>query len=292
MSRSGIPAAVAILFILVLFVRPGASFSSESLVAQVYTDGTVAVSQSVQVGPGTAQVEIPLLSSVLSNIVATDGGGAPLSFGISGENVTVYTLGATSVLIRYDTQNLTGKVGQVWTFAFRSQFNLTVVLPAGSTLTNVSGTPYSFDVREGSPTLALGPGIWKVEYGVPVSEGGQSGNTGNAGTSVLGLDPGTAELVGGTGAVALAGAVVLWLAKRRRVGGDMSSLREDDAQVLDFILEKGGKVLEPEIRTRFALPKTSAWRQIKRFERLGWVRVTKIGSQNQVELLKKKEEKG
>ena len=64
-------------------------------------------------------------------------------------------------------------------------------------------------------------------------------------------------------------------------------LRPDDVKVIEFISEKGGKVLEPEIRMRFALPKTSAWRQIKRLERLGYVRVTKIGSQNQIELLKK-----
>jgi uncharacterized membrane protein len=64
-------------------------------------------------------------------------------------------------------------------------------------------------------------------------------------------------------------------------------LRPDDVKVIEFISEKGGKVLEPEIRMRFALPKTSAWRQIKRLERLGYVKVTKIGSQNQIELLKK-----
>ncbi|MBI3840744.1 MAG: hypothetical protein HY297_02115 [Thaumarchaeota archaeon] len=60
-------------------------------------------------------------------------------------------------------------------------------------------------------------------------------------------------------------------------------------QVLNFIQEKGGKVLEPEIRMRFALPKTSAWRQIKRLERLGYLKVTKIGSQNQIEFLKNRE---
>jgi uncharacterized membrane protein len=57
---------------------------------------------------------------------------------------------------------------------------------------------------------------------------------------------------------------------------------------LNFIQEKGGKVLEPEIRTKFALPKTSAWRQIKRLERFGYVKVTKIGSQNQIELVKER----
>ena len=84
-------------------------------------------------------------------------------------------------------------------------------------------------------------------------------------------------------------AALLYL--RGRKNGPLDSqnleLRPDDVKVIEFISEKGGKVLEPEIRMRFALPKTSAWRQIKRLERLGYVKVTKIGSQNQIELLKK-----
>ena len=76
--------------------------------------------------------------------------------------------------------------------------------------------------------------------------------------------------------------------KKGGIGPVSKDLRPDDVQVLNFIQEKGGKVLEPEIRMRFALPKTSAWRQIKRLERLGYVKVTKIGSQNQIEILKER----
>ena len=62
-----------------------------------------------------------------------------------------------------------------------------------------------------------------------------------------------------------------------------TEFRPDDIQVLNYITEKGGKVFEQEIRLRFTLPKTSAWRQIKRLERLGYVKVYKVGSQNQIE---------
>ena len=89
-------------------------------------------------------------------------------------------------------------------------------------------------------------------------------------------------------AIVAAGAL-LYLKRPWNAPEDAKSpeLRPDDVKVIEFISEKGGKVLEPEIRMRFALPKTSAWRQIKRLERLGYVKVTKIGSQNQIELLKK-----
>ena len=76
--------------------------------------------------------------------------------------------------------------------------------------------------------------------------------------------------------------------KRRQKATSVGELRPDDIRVLDFIREKGGRVIEPEVRMKFALPKTSAWRQIKRLERLGYVKVAKIGSQNQIELLKER----
>ena len=99
-------------------------------------------------------------------------------------------------------------------------------------------------------------------------------------------------LLGEVGAVVLAivvGGLSLRWWRRRGLGQISVELRPDDVQVLNFIQEKGGKVLEPEIRTRFALPKTSAWRQIKRLERLGYVKVTKIGSQNQIEILRQRD---
>jgi uncharacterized membrane protein len=85
------------------------------------------------------------------------------------------------------------------------------------------------------------------------------------------------------------GLLVLLLLRKKRHDKSVPTapeLRPDDAKVIGFISEKGGKVMEPEIRTKFALPKTSAWRQIKRLERLGHIKVTKIGSQNQIELVK------
>jgi uncharacterized membrane protein len=87
--------------------------------------------------------------------------------------------------------------------------------------------------------------------------------------------------------VAAAAIVAFWFL-RRRSAPDLptTELRPDDIQVLNYITEKGGKVFEPEIRTRFVLPKTSAWRQIKRLERLGYIKITKVCSQNQVEIIK------
>ena len=288
------PASIlfALAFLSLIMAPVGSAAGGRSLTLKVYSDGYVSVTQTLPADPRAASVQIPLLSDAVSNLVATDQNGSPLSYGFSsgGTNITVYTLGATSVMLRYDTNSLTGKNGTVWTIAYTAKYNSSVILPQFSTLISVSGVPYSINETDMSPEAALAPGSWKVSYGVPIGNVTTSLVTSTGGTPGGESGPGpasaeTVEILGVIGAVAVAGAL-FWRRRRRRLGPTGGDLRPDDVKVIDFIRERGGRVLEPEIRTRFALPKTSAWRQIKRLERLGYVRVSKIGSQNQIELLR------
>ena len=66
-----------------------------------------------------------------------------------------------------------------------------------------------------------------------------------------------------------------------------STLRYNDREILKFIAEKGGEALETEIREKFELPRTTAWRTTKRLQKEQIIVVQKIGEQN---LLKIKEE--
>jgi uncharacterized membrane protein len=254
--------------------------------------------QTLSVNAKATAVQVPLVSPIISDLVATDQNGSPLSYQYSpgGENITVYTLGATLVKVDYGTGTLTGKNGTVWTLTFGAKYNSTVVLPQFATVESISGTPYSFNQTDSYPELALSAGEWRISYGVPFES---TSGTGTTSTGTSGTPTGVGQ-VGPPGSVvseaeweavvaavaAVGGALTYWFWKRRELGPVGAGLRPDDLQVLNFIRDKGGKVLEPEIRMKFALPKTSAWRQIKRLERMGYVKVTKIGSQNQIELLK------
>ena len=263
--------------------------TAEPLTLTVFADGYLHVGQSFPVDANNTSVAVPLLSSVVSDLVASDQNGSPLSYevGTGGGNITVYTLGATKVTLTYDTNSLTSKNGSVWTLSFEARYNSTVLFPQLSTLTSVSGTPYAVEENGTSPELTLPPGTWKISYGV--SLGSVTGTSSSGGEPQTGTPAGSLlpiEVTAAAFALAVAGLFLLRLLRRRSQLGATNGLRPDDVQVLKFIQEKGGRVLEPEIRVRFALPKTSAWRQIKRLERLGYVKVTKIGAQNQIELAK------
>jgi uncharacterized membrane protein len=61
-------------------------------------------------------------------------------------------------------------------------------------------------------------------------------------------------------------------------------LREDDKEAVKYIIEKGGSAFESEIRERFALPKATAWRLVKRLEREGLVEIKKTSGHNLIRI--------
>jgi len=73
--------------------------------------------------------------------------------------------------------------------------------------------------------------------------------------------------------------------KSIRNRGKMRELTEEEAEIIKFLREKGGKALEVEVRERFPnIPRTTLWRMIRRLENKGIVKVKKVGLQNIIEL--------
>lgn len=57
---------------------------------QVYADGLAAIVQSISVSASDVSITIPLLSSIITNVATTDQNRSPLSFQISGGNITPF----------------------------------------------------------------------------------------------------------------------------------------------------------------------------------------------------------
>lgn len=69
-----------------------------------------------------------------------------------------------------------------------------------------------------------------------------------------------------------------------RIFADKPNIRYDDRDVIKYIAEKGGEVLESEIRDKFELPRTTAWRLVKRLGSEEIVEITKVGMQNLIRI--------
>jgi uncharacterized membrane protein len=73
----------------------------------------------------------------------------------------------------------------------------------------------------------------------------------------------------------------------RKIFDKHETLRIEDREVIKFLAENGGEIFATEIRERFDLPRSTAWRLIRRLKELEIIEEVKIGNQS---LLRIKEE--
>lgn len=271
-----------------------------STTLNVFSDGTAEISQVISL-TNMSSITLPLLSTQVGNILAVSGNGTAVSYEIGGGNITLSTFGVSKVTLVYDTDGLTSKQGSVWDLNLNSPYNVTLILPYQSTVLSLSRAAVTYTTVGGKPTLYQTAGVWNVSYGLPVYVPTSSTMTtvnttpSSSGSGTQGSIPSFAiwQLAGVAavaGAVIMSGVAVYAYRSKSRGGGP--ELRPDDREILGFIREKGGSVSEVEIRDRFSLPRTSAWRQAKRLEKMGLVKITKIGKQNLIGLIEPQPESG
>jgi LPXTG-motif cell wall-anchored protein len=136
------------------------------------------------------------------------------------------------------------------------------------------------------------------EYGVSLTKAEQ------AYEAALNAEPETGGnqtlLILGVAVVALLGAGYMYLRSRKpglpakpeaqapevdldAVFRDRPHLRTDDKAVLRYVQESGGTFIT-EVRERFDIPKSSAWRMVKRLEEEGLLEVSNVGRETYLQL--------
>ncbi len=174
-----------------------------------------------------------------------------------------------------------------------------------ATVTNVGGTEgsYSFaleinGVAEETKTVMLAAGASAtVEFRVTKEDAGtysvEVGELQSEFTVKEPPAPFPIEYLAAIAVIAVVGGAggFIFLKRRpvraERIVKERPELRQEDRDVIEFIAERGGKVLEAEIREAFPdLPRTTLWRLVRRLEKMDIVSVEKIGLQNQIELKK------
>ncbi len=139
-------------------------FQIESTDLQIYRDGLVRVTQTLFVNETFPVITLPMLNSSVSNFIVLDENHTVLDYEVIGNNLTVFTLGTRNVTIQYDTNSLTKKDFDVWSFIVNTPYNLTVSLPEESTIIYMNEIPSSIDLVENKMTLSLYENQWEIGY--------------------------------------------------------------------------------------------------------------------------------
>ncbi len=272
------------LLLLALLSSPahGELYSVGSLSFNITPDGDTHVTQTLtNIDLQTPSVNITIYAKTPQNLVVTDTNGQLLSYSpyYYGEytNYTIDTLGTSSVLIQYDTNELVNQSGEVWNFSINTAYNYTLTLPPIVTSFPTPNALASFKDPSGLTILTMPAGKSHVSYIFDVVSG----------------PPLTTPLIGGILGIS-GGSVATYLVIRRRKERKIDServirahpeLRGEEQAVVNFLAQRNGEAMESEIREAFEkIPKTTMWRMLKRLEEAEVVTLEKAGNQNRVKL--------
>ena len=308
------PLILAGLIFVSLVIPIQTSFSStRTLNLVIYSDGSVHVSNQIDIDPLLPDYELELFGSSIDNFVAVGDTGFLLSDEIIGNKATIDTFGSSSLKIDYDIHDLVSKEGRVWTFSINSTSDYTVLMPANTVIVGMSILPNNMELVNDQTIFDLKNGTSEINYifGVPINSTPQESTIPNQ----LSFNYITAAIIGGA---IVAGVMTAVLIIKKKQSKSLSSIiqtesipkkqiqtksfdtesifvlrpemREDDKGIIRFISENGGQAFESELRKKFLQPRTTMWRAVKRLERLGVIEINKKDMQNLVKLKKVMEE--
>lgn len=273
--------AFALISILILLPVVSAQFTVSQVELTIYTDGYVKVHYQLIPDEYTSQISLPLLGKNYEGVEVVDENGNPLNFEVYNESLIIYVENAQVVDVSYYTPDLTYKEGLVWTINVSMEYPFDVILPENAVVVDLSELP----LKIASNVITMPPGNQSISYTLEfAAEEGRKDF----------YFPVLAFLV--VLIIAISG--FLTIGKRKEAPKEefhinrdeflkkleSFNLNEDEKRALLYILEKGGRASQAEVRTALGIPKTTAWRMFKRLERQGLVRIIKGRKENWVEL--------
>lgn len=271
------------------------SYNVQSTQLTLYRDGLIHCEQDIVLDTLIPEITLPLISEAPLNVLLLDENLTAIDYEVVGANLTVYTLGARGLSVAYDTMQLTRKEAEVWTLNTNYPYNITVNLPSNSTIIYLSDTPVAIETTmENTISLSLTSGNWEISYVLstsqPIVNPSPTSTPDGSDQETTGLKIEYLAFV--AVAIGIAISLVFVYVKRRgpgfgRILKKNPHLGQEDQAVIQFLIDKGGKAFEAELREKFPnLPRTSLWRLVRRLERLDVVEIKKIGLENQVQLKK------
>jgi uncharacterized membrane protein len=280
-------------YLLILLLLLTTVVSAQTVNVEVDESGVCLVSIKVEVGDGLQSVRLPIEPIAASIVALADGKALPVIY----ENNTLYLIldKPSTVDISYVAN--VSLVGNVFHLSINTDDNLTLKIPTSSViLLTLPKNIISFKEEGGVLTLVV-RGPQEITYSLRVPSITQTvipTPTNTATTQPTVTQPTvvtpkpdyTSLLITGIVVVAVASGVTYVVLRRRRVGGIDKLLDDVDKSIIRELKARGGSALQSELQDSINVPKTTLWRHVKRLERLGVVRVEKVGLQNRVTLVR------
>ncbi len=310
-----VPLLVASMIIVAALLPIQSSFSSpRDLDLIIYPDGSTHISAEIDVDPFLTDYKVNLFGNTVDNLVVIGDDGFLLDFDIIDDTAIIETFGSSVITMEYDIHDLVSKQGRLWTFSLDSPSDFTLLLPKNSAIVGMTNLPLNMEIVNEQNQLTLSSGSTEIDYFFSTnsistpSEEIKNKENNSLNTIIAGI-------AGGIIAIALVSIVVI--ARNRQKNNkkideqiiektltvqknnilDLETifklkpdLREDDKELVKFIFENNGEVLESELRKKFLQPRTTMWRAVKRLEREGIIEIEKKDLQNLVKLRKDMEE--
>ena len=306
-----VPIAVFVLVLLAISVPLQHSFgSNRTLDFSLFPDGSTHVFFESDSNPLFPDTQVTLFGELIENLVVEDENGFLLTTEPSQNNSSVFeveTLGASTILINYDTYSLVSKNGKVWSFAIDSPIEFSLLMPNNSLVVGMNTFPIDMSEEGDRIKMLLPPGPVELTYFLTHAESAQE-------KPVVEVENSSQSLT----IIAIAGIIVaviiaiIFKFRKKPIKDTLTeslqegnepkeqfelesalsdeSVRDDDKEIIKFIHENGGEVLESDLRKKFLQPRTTMWRAVKRLERQNKIVILKKDQQNLVKLKTREEQ--
>jgi hypothetical protein len=142
----------------------GQDYSPETLILDVFSDGSVNVEYVVEPETTLARVNVTLPGEPYMDLLIVDPDGIILDWDPVDGGVEIDSIGANEITISYSTQSLTNKTGSIWAVSVSSQINAIITLPRDAVLVGLSPTPSGITIVDGKATVTMPPGASSVSY--------------------------------------------------------------------------------------------------------------------------------
>ena len=299
------PLLVASMIIVAALLPIQSSFSSpRDLDLIIYPDGTTHVSTEIDIDPLLTDYELNLFGNTIDNLVVIGDDEFLLDTVVIDDFALIQTFGSSIISIEYDIHDLVSKQGRLWTFSLDSSSDFTLLLPKNSAIVGMTNLPINMEIINEQNQLTLSSGQTEIDYffsSNSISNPIRNTNTEN--------DYFRYVIIIVVPIILLISTVIILRTKQKNqkpidqvntiqkneileietIFKIKPDLREDDKELVKFIFNNGGEVLESDLRKKFLQPRTTMWRAVKRLEREGVITIEKKDLQNLVKLRKNME---